>query len=85
MACASSCTIATPGLVRTIAESSLYKSATSPIPLEPLLLLKQSHYRPGQAQGVLRKLRFPYFLTTAQDDGRLSAPAPAAFNPRKYS
>ena len=30
-----------------------------------------------------RKLRFPDFVTTAQDDGRLSAPA--AFTPRKYS
>jgi len=32
----------------------------------------QSHYRPGQAQRVLRKLRFPDFMTTAQDGGRLS-------------
>ena len=35
--------------------------------------IKQSHYRPGQAQRVLRKLRFPDFVTTAQDDSRLSA------------
>ena len=35
--------------------------------------VKQSHYRPGQAQRVLRKLRFPDFVTTAQDGGRLSA------------
>ena len=28
---------------------------------------------PGEAQGVLRKLRFPDFVTTAQDGGRLSA------------
>jgi len=34
---------------------------------------KQSHYRPGQAQKVLRKLRFPDFMTTAQDGSRLSA------------
>jgi len=34
--------------------------------------VKQSRYRPGQAQGVLRKLRFPDFVTTAQDGGRLS-------------
>jgi len=34
---------------------------------------KQSHYRPGQAQMVLRKLRFPDFVTTAQNGGRLSA------------
>ena len=34
---------------------------------------KQSHFRPGQAQRVLRKLRFPDFVTTAQDGGRLSA------------
>jgi len=35
--------------------------------------VKQFHYRPGQAQRVLRKLRFPDFMTTAQDGGRLSA------------
>ena len=34
--------------------------------------VKQSHYRPGQAQRVFRKLRFPDFVTTAQDGGRLS-------------
>ena len=33
----------------------------------------QSRYRPGQAQRVCRKLRFPDFMTTAQDGGRLSA------------
>ena len=37
---------------------------------------------PGVAQRVPRKLRFPDFMTTAQDGGRLS---PAAFTPRKYS
>jgi len=35
--------------------------------------VKQSHYRPGQAQRVLRKLRFPDFVTTAQDCGTSSA------------
>jgi len=35
--------------------------------------VKQSRYRPGEAQRVLRKLRFPDFMTTAQDGGRLSA------------
>jgi len=45
--------------------------------------VKQSHYRPGQAQRVLRKLRFPDFVTTAQDGGKPYAPA--AFTPRKYS
>jgi len=30
-------------------------------------------YRPGQAPRVLRKLRFPDFVTTAQDGGRSSA------------
>jgi len=35
--------------------------------------VKQSHYRPGQAQRVLRKLRFPDFVTMAHDGGRLSA------------
>ena len=37
------------------------------------LKVEQSNYRPGQAQRFLRKLRFPDFVTTAQDDGRLSA------------
>ena len=32
-----------------------------------------------------RKLRFPDFVTTAQDGGRLSALRTAAFTPRKYS
>ena len=35
--------------------------------------VKQFHHRPGQTQRVLRKLRFPDFVTTAQDGGRLSA------------
>jgi hypothetical protein len=35
--------------------------------------VKQSRFRPGQALKVLRKLRFPDFMTTAQDGGRLSA------------
>ena len=34
---------------------------------------------------VSRKLRFPDFVTKAQDGGRLSVLAPAAFTPRKYS
>jgi len=33
--------------------------------------VKQSHYRSGPDQRVLRKLKFPDFVTTAQDDGRL--------------
>jgi len=35
--------------------------------------VKQSRYRPGQAERFLRKLRFPDFVTTAQDGGRLLA------------
>jgi len=35
--------------------------------------VNQSYYRPGQAKRVLRKFRFPDFVTTAQDGGRLSA------------
>ena len=35
--------------------------------------VKQSHYRPGEAQRVPRKLRFPDFVIKAQDSGRLSA------------
>jgi len=34
---------------------------------------QQSRYRPGQAQRVLRKLRFPDFVTMAQDGVRMSA------------
>jgi len=33
--------------------------------------VKQSHYRPAQAQRVLRKLMFPDFITTAQDCGKV--------------
>jgi len=33
--------------------------------------VKQSHYRPGQAHNVLRKLRFPDFMTKAQDGGKV--------------
>jgi len=36
--------------------------------------VKQSHYRPGQAQKVPRKLRFPDFMTTAQDGGKVVSP-----------
>jgi len=35
--------------------------------------VKQSHYRFGQAQRAPRKLRFPDFVATARDGGRLSA------------
>jgi len=35
--------------------------------------VNQSHYMPGQAQTVLRKLSFPDFVTTAQGGRRLSA------------
>jgi len=35
--------------------------------------VKQSRYRPGVAPEGSRKLRFPDFVTTAQDGGRLSA------------
>jgi hypothetical protein len=33
--------------------------------------VKQSRYRPGVAQGGSRKLRFPDFLTTAQEGGKV--------------
>jgi len=35
--------------------------------------VNQSRYRPGGALEGSRKLRFPDFVTTAQDDGRLPA------------
>jgi len=33
--------------------------------------VNQSHYRPGVAQRVFRKLTFPYFMTTAQVGGKV--------------
>jgi len=33
--------------------------------------VKQSHYRPGLAQRVPGSLRFPDFMTTAQDGGKV--------------
>jgi hypothetical protein len=33
--------------------------------------VKQSHYRRGVAQRVLRKLRFPDYVTMAQDGGKV--------------
>jgi len=38
-----------------------------------IIKVKQSHYRSEVAQTVLRKLRFLDFVTTAQNDGKLSA------------
>jgi len=48
--------------------------------------VKQSHYRHGQAQRVLRKLSFPDFITTAQDGGKVVSlthrpPLPPGNNP----
>jgi hypothetical protein len=40
-------------------------------PQPTLTHVKQSRYRPGQAQRGLRKLRFPDFVTTAQDGGKV--------------
>jgi hypothetical protein len=49
-------------------------------------LKKQSHYRPGQAQRVLRKLRFPDFMTMAQGGGNIvSLTHRSHLPPRKYS
>jgi hypothetical protein len=36
-----------------------------------LLKVKQSRYRPGVAQRLSRKLRFPDYMTTAQDGGKV--------------
>jgi len=47
--------------------------------------VKQFCYRLGQAQSVLRKLRFPDFVTTAQGGGRFSALRTGHLTPRKYS
>jgi hypothetical protein len=47
---------------------------------------KQSHYRPGVAQMVSRKLRLPDFMTTAQDSGKVvSLTHRPPLPPRKYT
>ena len=43
---------------------------------------KQSHYRPGVAQRVLKKLRFPDFVTTAQDSGKVVSLTQRPFLPQ---
>jgi len=43
--------------------------------------IKQSRYRPSSPEGS-RKLRFPDFMTTTQDGGKVVSPyIPAAFTP----
>ena len=39
--------------------------------MEYINTLKQSRYRPGVAQEGPRKLMFPDYMTTAQDDGKV--------------
>ena len=47
--------------------------------------VNQSHYRPGVPEGS-RKLRFPDYVTTAQDGGKVvSLMHRPIFTPRKYS
>ena len=42
-------------------------------PSKKMVKVNHSRYRPGGGPEDSRKLRFPDFVTTAQDDGRLSA------------
>jgi len=49
----------------------LFYISRSLVVLYLLKKVNQYHYRPGQAQRVLRKLRFPDFVTTAQDGGKV--------------
>jgi len=53
--------------------------------LHKRIKVNQYLYKPGVAQRVPKKLRFPDFVTKAQDGGRFSALGTAAFTPRKYS
>jgi hypothetical protein len=56
------------------AQPTVIFSHESTLPAHCLYVkVKQSHYTTGQAQRVLRKLRFPDFVTTAQNGGKLSA------------
>ena len=53
---------------------------------EAVNVINQSHYRPGQAQRVSRKLRFPDFVTAALDGCKvLSLTHRPPLPPRKYS
>ena len=53
---------------------------------EIIVKVNQSHYRRGVAQRVLRKLKFPDFVTTAQDSGNVVSPTHRPPLPsRKYS
>ena len=48
--------------------------------------VRQSRYRPGQAQRILKKLRFPDFVTAAQDGGKVvSLTHRPPLPPRKFS
>jgi len=57
------------------------------VPVSPVKVkVKQSHYRPGQAQRILRKLSSPDFVTTAQDGGKVvslthRSPLPTGYTP----
>ena len=51
--------------------SVLFSFQDITVVLAVVVKVKQSHYRAGQAQRVLRKLRFPDFVRTAQDGGKV--------------
>ena len=55
------------------------------VPLALLLKGKAVSLQAWTGPEGFRNLRLPDFMTTAQNGGRLSALAPAAFTPRKYS
>ena len=60
----------TQGLLR-MKDTRFHVVVNRNVTIKVKVKVKESHYRPGQAQRVLRKLRFPDYVTVAQDCGKV--------------